>query len=242
MNPKPSTIPHSPVPSSIYLLAGGNWRKSKTPDPLLQTFFYQTFAKPPSIAYIGAASGDDPDFFHWLSVLFRTAGARQVQLAPTATHRADEAEARRVLNASDLIFVSGGDVEEGMRILAGRQLVPFLRHLHTVGKPFFGLSAGSIMLARSWVRWADPQDDATAEAFDCLDIAPILCDTHAEEDNWEELHALLRLSKDGAVGYGIPSGGALVVAPDGFVKALGKPAVCFRKNGKAVEQLADLGF
>lgn len=240
MTHQPSTIKHSPAP--VYLLAGGDWRKSKTPDLLLQRFFYQTCVKPPLIAYIGAANEDDPDFFHWLSFLFKTAGARQVQLAPTAGRRVDEAEAHRVLNAADLIFVSGGDVAEGMRILTSRQLVPFLRHLRSVGKRFFGLSAGSIMLAQAWVRWPDPDNNNSAEKFDCLGLAPVLCDTHAEADEWEELHALLRLCPDKTVGYGIPSGGGMVVAPDGFVQAVGKPIPRFRKNGKAVEHLTDLRF
>ena len=227
--------------SSIYLLAGGGgWRTRKTPDPLLQRVFAAACARPPVIAYVGSASGDNRDFFSWLSVLFKGAGARAVRLVPTATPGADAGGARRVLRDSDLVFISGGDVEEGMRILAERRLVPFLRELHQAGKPFFGLSAGSIMLSRAWVRWQDPDDDGTAGVFDCLGLAPILCDTHAEEDDWEELHALLRLRPDGTLGYGIPSGGALVISPDGAVEAAGSPVPCFRKTRTGVRRLRDL--
>jgi len=227
-------------PSPVYLLAGGGgWRTRKTSDPLLQRIFSETCTKPPVVAYIGAASGDNQDFFRWLSSLFKTAGAREVQLAPTATPKADMVATRRILKAADLVFISGGDVEEGMRALADRDLVSFLRQLHATGKPFFGLSAGSIMLARAWVRWRDPDDDATAEVFDCLGLAPMLCDTHAEEDDWEELHALLRLSPSGTVGYGIPSGGGLVVAPDGTVKVLGTSGPRLRKTAAGVRRLAD---
>lgn len=70
-------------------------------------------------------------------------------------------------------------------------------------------------------------------AFPCLGFAPILCDTHAEADDWEELKALLGLSVSGTVGFGIPSGGALCVAPDGTVTAIGKPASRFEvRNGR----------
>jgi hypothetical protein len=94
------------------------------------------------------------------------------------------------------------------------------------------------MLAQGWVRWADPANDASAERFDCLNLAPIFCDTHAEAEDWEELKALLRLGRHPkAIGYGIPSGGALRVAPDGSVSALGKPAVRFKYIDGSVTSL-----
>jgi hypothetical protein len=96
------------------------------------------------------------------------------------------------------------------------------------------------MLARSWVRWADPYNDASAEVFPCLGFAPILCDTHAEADGWEELKVLLRLSASGTIGFGIPSGGALYVAQDGTVTAIGKPAPRFEIRSGRIKTLAPL--
>ncbi len=93
-----------------------------------------------------------------------------------------------------MVFISGGDVEAGMEVLEERQILPFLRELFERGKPFFGSSAGSIMLGRQWVRWEDPDDDATANLFPCMGFAPIVCDTHGEAEGWEELRALLRLT------------------------------------------------
>jgi hypothetical protein len=137
--------------------------------------------------------------------------------------------------------MSGGDVEEGMRILEERQLLPFLRALYEAGKPFFGISAGSIMLAREWVRWDNPDDDASAAIFPCMRFAPVLCDTHGgEAEGWEELRALLRLEPEGTVGYGIPSGAGLCVYPDGRLEALGVPVHCFTSQGGLVERRADL--
>ena len=51
------------------------------------------------------------------------------------------------------------------------------------------------MLSRQWIAWSDPDDDATAAPFDCLGFAPLLCDTHAEEDDWNELRALLEFQQ-----------------------------------------------
>ena len=145
--------------------------------------------------------------------MLKKAGAGHVLLAPLCGRRADPEKARKVLSDSDVVFVSGGDVEEGMEVLRRARIARFLRALHRAGKPFLGVSAGSIMLSRLWVRWRDPNDDRSAELFPCLGLAPVLCDTHGEADGWEELKALLALSPTGSLGYGIASGTALVVGP-----------------------------
>jgi hypothetical protein len=82
-----------------------------------------------------------------------------------------------------------------------------------------GLSAGSVMLARGWVRWVEhPQEkDALLKG---LGFAPLYCDVHGEDDGWEELKALLRLLPAGTVGHGIRAGGALRVCA-GIVEEIG---------------------
>ena len=111
-------------------------------------------------------------FRSWVTRLLRNAGAGEVTLAPLCGSRGDPGKAKAVLEASDLVFISGGDVEEGMRVLEEKGMTGFLRRLHRAGKLFFGISAGSIMLSRKWVRWRDPHDDGSAELFPCLGFAP----------------------------------------------------------------------
>ena len=121
----------------------------------------------------------------------------------------------------------------GMQILAEKNLVVFLQGLYKQGKLFFGASAGSIMLAGEWVRWRDPHDDSTAELFPCLGLTPIICDTHAEDDDWTELKTALKLRRNNAQGYGIPAGACLKVYPDGRVEALAGAVVRYALlNGK----------
>ena len=139
-----------------------------------------------------------------------------------------------------MVFISGGDVEAGMEVLEERQILPFLRELFERGKPFFGTSAGSIMLAWQWVRWEDPDDDATASIFPCMGFAPIVCDTHGEAEGWEELRTLLRLSPEGTLGYGIPAGAGLCVYPDGKLEAISAPVHCYANSGGAVLRSTDL--
>lgn len=206
----------------LFLIAGDPGRRGRGQDPLLAAILKRLGLPRPGLAYVGAASNDSRVFFLWIAALLKRAGAGTVRLAPLAKGRADLAKARPLLEQADVIFVSGGDVELGMGVLERTGAAGLLRELHRSGKPLIGISAGSIMLAGRWLRWADAHDDSTAESFPCLGLAPLLCDTHAEGEDWEELKALLKLT-GAPVGYGIPAGGALHVAPGGEVTALGKP-------------------
>jgi peptidase E len=185
---------------------------------------------------VGVASEDNAQFFSWISAMMKAAGAGKVRLAPIAGRSADTSRAVEILNSSDLIFVSGGDVELGMRILKEKNIIPVLEKVFHEGTLYFGASAGSIMLCKQWVRWRDPDDDSSAELFPCLGFAPIYCDTHAEEDDWEELKALLKIAPSGTAGYGIPSDAAIMIGPGNSIEYLGAPSVRFMKTqGSAIK-------
>lgn len=225
--------------ADTFLIAGGRESRSRGGDPLLARIFSLIGLKHPVVAYVGAASNDNHIFFMWISAMLKKVGAASVRLAALASAKADLAKARSLLQGADLIFVSGGDVEAGMRVLERTGFASLLREMHQAGKPFIGLSAGSIMLAQSWVRWTDAADDSTAESFPCLNLAPLLCDTHAEKEDWEELKVLLKIS-GAAVGYGIPSGAALRVSAGGSLFALGKPVPRFKSQDGRLQRISDL--
>jgi peptidase E len=219
----------------MLLIAGGPGQvRRRGADPLLQMVIRQAGVKRPRIAYVGAASGDNPAFRLLISRMLARAGAGEVALAPMCGKRVDPEKTRRVLEEADLVFISGGDVEEGMKVVEQKGMAPLLKGLHAAGTPFFGVSAGSIMLAKRWVRWRDPHDDTSVELFPCLGLAPVLCDTHGEEDGWTELQAMLRLCRAGTAGFGIVSGSALAVAADGTVSALGGEVHVFRRRKAGV--------
>ncbi len=224
----------------LYLLAGGRGMSGKKGDPILEEVFSLSGKKNPSISYVGTASGDSRAFFLFMAGFLKKAGAAEVRLAPLASRRSDKESAIRIIEESDIVFISGGDVEEGMRHIEARDMSAFLSSAFSSGKPFFGLSAGSIMLAERWVRWRNPKEDETAESFPCLSLAPVLCDTHGEEDGWEELEALLSLSPEGSIGYGIQTGAALVCLPDGRVEARGVPVNRFIRESEGVARIEDL--
>lgn len=170
-----------------------------------------TQKRSPVIAYVGAAAGDSLAFEKMISLL--VFGPATKVLPVRLKRRAHStSSARSILADADLVFFTGGDVEQGMRLIEDRDLAGYLRELSVAGKPMEGLSAGAILLGRHWVRFLDG-GEGRAEPFECLGIVPHSFDTHAEGDGWEELLALARVlpahahPPDETVIYGIPSGG-----------------------------------
>jgi peptidase E len=224
----------------VYLLAGGRSANRGANDLLIRTAFRESGKKSPSVGYVGTASDDDEGFFNRLAGMFGENGAGEVKHALLAPDNADISRAKYILKHSDMICISGGDVDTGIQILKEREMVNFLAELYQEGTPFFGISAGSIILAKEWVRWRNPDDDATAEVFPCLGLAPVLCDTHDEKGGWEELKVLLMLEKDGATGYGIATGTALRVFPDGRMEALGGAVHQYVGRSGKIERISDV--
>jgi peptidase E len=224
----------------IYLIAGGNWRKSHTLGPLFGKILSETEKKSPRVAYIGTANGDAPSFFEFFKSFISEQGGSNIDQIFLARERADVDAARSVLAEADAVFMSGGDVDEGIYWLHRHRMAPFLRERYEQGVLFFGLSAGSIMLGERWVRWRDPDDDSTAELFECLRIAPLICDTHAEADDWEELKVAVGLLGSNGIGYGIPTDGVIRVAGDGSLSALNKNVVRYLCRADRVAKTTDL--
>jgi len=231
----PAPLPR-PVagPSPVHLLAGGPGTARNIYRPLLRDVLRLRGRPRPLVAYLGAATDDDRRFAGWMKDLVTAAAPCTFRLAPVVGRRATGGAARRVIEGADVVFVGGGDVELGMRRLLERDLKESLLARHAAGAPFLGISAGAILLARRWVRWRDPDDDGTAELFDCLGVAPFLCDCHGEEDGWAELSALLRLAGDGSLGFGLRSGAAVRVGVGGAVEPICGEVDRFQARGGKV--------
>ena len=226
-------------PKPVFLLAGGRRAIHVSPDPLIQAVFRECGVASPVVAYVGTAHGDDRGFFSFMANFLLEAGAAKVNHALISQEKADLKKAQEILSSADAVYVGGGDVEEGIRILEKKGMVDYLRGLYENGKLFFGVSAGAIMLAKKWVRWRDPDDDSSAELFPCLGFAPIICDTHGEQA-WEELKVALKLADEGEKGYGIVSGTALKVFSTGEVHAMGGSIHQFILQKSKVIRISDI--
>ncbi|OGO39303.1 MAG: hypothetical protein A2147_05545, partial [Chloroflexi bacterium RBG_16_57_8] len=208
--------------------------------PILDEVFNDIGRASPTVVYVGAANGDNPEFFERMDGMIRKGRQCRILHAVLSPGNADVKKAVDLIESADAVFVSGGDVEVGMQVLKEKGVTAVLPRLHEQGRLFFGVSAGSIMLAKEWVRWRDPDDDSTAELFPCLGLAPLICDTHGEGDDWEELKAAVGLSPDGTPGYGITSGACLKVYPDGRLQAVAGHIYRYVRHGKTVTRQADV--
>ncbi|MCL1829637.1 MAG: Type 1 glutamine amidotransferase-like domain-containing protein [Oscillospiraceae bacterium] len=191
----------------------------------------------PSVAYVGTANGDSAVFFAMIKSLLTKAGAGRVTPVKLAKNKADVGAAKNILACADIVLLSGGEVEDGMNLLEKRGLIGFIKDMYAGGKRFIGMSAGSIMMGSHWVRWEKPEDDATAELFDCLGIVPAVFDTHAEDEDWKELKTVLRLLGDGSRGYGIPLHGMIGADGRGTLVNLEKTLLTYVNDNGQIREL-----
>ncbi|MEA4815032.1 MAG: Type 1 glutamine amidotransferase-like domain-containing protein [Oscillospiraceae bacterium] len=221
----------------VYLMTGGPGTDMNQLAADFRAALSECGKPSPSVAYVGTASGDDRRFFGWLKRPILRAGAGSVELVPIAGKKANADTAKRMLTEADAIFLTGGEVEDGMVWLEKRGLVGLLRELYSTGKPFFGISAGCIMMGRNWVHWDVEGDDSTARLFDCLGFVPYTFDAHGEKEDWAELKCALRLMGDGAVGHGLSNGGAYTADENGkFSSFRNAPALFCNIDGKIERQ------
>jgi peptidase E len=224
----------------VYLLSGDSYHHRKSRDPLIREMLAETGRAHPSVAYIGTASGDDPVFFNVIKTLFERTGAGHVELVPLAARESNSENSQAILESADVVFISEGDVDLGMKTIRDRAIAGLIRRRYQEGAVLAGFSAGSILLSRQWVRWRDPDDDTTAESFDCIGVVPLVCDMHDEADGWEELKTLLRLRQvEGEVGYGIPTSMGLRVHPDHRVEAIGGMVHRYTYRDGRVDNIGD---
>ena len=226
------------------LIAGKFGSRHFGTKPYLAEAVKRTGKKNPSVLYVGVASGDDATFGGALGALLTAAGAGRVIWPKLAAAGGQAGRMRRALAAVDLVFVGGGDVEAGMNLLRDAGLVDDFRAAADRGAVFAAMSAGAIMLGKRWIRWPSAEaGDDEAETYECLGIVPFALDTHGEGDAWQEAKsfATVRAREIGkkAHAYGIPSGGALVVAPGGRIEAHGVPAALFVAQPKRKARLEE---
>ncbi len=207
----------------LFLLAGGGPRNTEAEAAYLARALQECESAKPRVVYIGTASGDNAMFFGFMRSLLHKAGAGEITMAKLAKRGADIASAKKLLAEADAVFLSGGEVDEGMLWLVRHGLADFMLKLRDGGKVFIGVSAGAIMMGSKWVRWENESDDSTAALFDCLGFIPAIFDTHAEDEDWKELKCALRLQGEGSRGYGIHRGGMAVFSADGRLTAEGEP-------------------
>lgn len=216
----------------IYLIPGGPASGGEQLAGDFRAALLACGKRAPLVAYVGTASRDDMSLFRRLEKALLDSGAGNVVLAPIVGKHVDIVSARKILSEADAVFLSGGEVDDGMAGLVNSGLDVFMTELYRGGKLFFGISAGCIMMGRHYAHWDVAGDDSTASLFPCLNFVPMNFDAHDEKNNWSELHCLLRLLGNGARGYGLSTGGFYSASRQGRLKSFRDgPAIFLNSKG-----------
>ncbi|MCL1830511.1 MAG: Type 1 glutamine amidotransferase-like domain-containing protein [Oscillospiraceae bacterium] len=178
--------------------------------------------------YIGAANGDRESSFVSMSEFLERLGVVQIDFLRLAREDVDIKASKALLQNSDIIFISGGEVEDGMNWLHHHNLADFLCRMYSEGKQFICISAGTIMMGRYWVNMDETGNGKNLKIFDCLGIIPAVFDTHAEDEDWIELKTALRLLGEDSLGYGIPSYGIITATSSGELTGYNTDILEFR--------------
>jgi cyanophycinase-like exopeptidase len=213
----------------VYLVASG---QDESLDKVAARALAETGARRPRVAISYAPIAESPQALGFMQMRASTvfAGADVERFAVEGEEGAmDTAAARAVVERADLVFLVGGDPVLGAKILKRAGAGEWLRAAHARGASMLGVSAGSILLGAWWAEWSE--EDAAAGAngllVECLRVVgDLVIDCHDEASDWEELR-LVKAMYDASAGgartrertparfVGIPTGGAIVVHPDG---------------------------
>lgn len=154
-----------------------------------------------SAAYLGASNGDVAAFYE----LFTAAMARVGITRTLHVHAQPSRGECAFLDRADLVLLAGGDPSAGWRAFESSGLREQIERCYLAGAVILGTSAGAMQLGLG-VHDGD-------EWIPTFGWVPRVIDVHDEKSGWSRLGRWIERRDDGALGLGIPSGGAVIFSP-----------------------------
>lgn len=230
MHPEDFTVPYSGAP--VYLLADSQLLFSSPGGrPLLARALDTLVNAEPRAAYVGAANGDQPEYYSIFEGAMEMIGVRDRRMILSDYSAAD----RAFLRTADIIVLAGGDVGEGLRVLRKTGMDDDIDERRREGVVLVGVSAGAVHLgAMAWMG----DEPAEGELVGALGIVPFSVDAHDEDNGWRRLRRLLSRSLPGSLAIGVPMGSGIIHHPDGTVEPVGRSAVELRvEDDRIIESI-----
>jgi hypothetical protein len=178
-------------------------------------------------AYIGASSGDQPEFYDLFTSAIELMEITRCRMVPARPSPED----RAFLEEAGLLLLGGGDVERGWRVFEQNGLKDLVARKRYDGAILIGVSAGAVQLGLGALSNA-PQP----QKIELFRFAPFYVGAHDEKNEWWDLRALVNLSPDGTRAIGIPTGGGAVYWPDGTLEPLRHPLTELVKEGHRIRE------
>ena len=179
-------------------------------------------------AYIGASNGDTPAFYSIFEGAMDAVGITERRMIGAAY----EADDREFLERAQLIVLAGGDVQRGWNTFEATGMKQEILARYAQGAVLIGVSAGAVQLGR---RAIAETEDSSAQLFDVFDLVPAIIDVHDEHREWARLSRTVHMLEGEITGLGIPTGGGLMVHPDGTFEALRRPVDEFSWDGSQIK-------
>jgi cyanophycinase len=179
-------------------------------------------------AYIGASNGDDPEFYELFRSAMELIGLTRCRMIPARPSSED----RKFLEDAGLVLLSGGNVEDGWRILEQNGVKEIMVRKRYDGAVLVGISAGAVQLGLGTLG-ESPQP----QKLDMLRFAPFYLGVHEEREDWWNLRALVHLSQGDVRGVGIPAGAGALYHADGTLEPVRKACIEFRKQDGQLREL-----
>jgi cyanophycinase len=224
-----TVVEPTPLPQPIYLLADSQllfWRRRGR--LLLEDLVDGTRDTRLVAAYIGASNGDRPEFYEIFEAAMDPIGITNRRMIDSSFGPDD----RAFLERAQLIVLAGGDVKLGWATFEKTGMKDVILDRYTHGAVLVGISAGAVQLGRYGI--VETTESAATGLLDMFELVPLVVDTHDEQTEWTRLSEAIHLLQGAATGLGIPTGGGVIVHPDGSIEPLRRPAHEFRFDGTRV--------
>ena len=180
-------------------------------------------------AYIGASNGDNPAFYSIFEGAMDAVGITERRMIGSAY----DADDREFLERAQLIVLAGGDVQRGWNTFQTTGMKHEILARYAQGAILVGVSAGAVQLGRRAI--AETEDSSALELFDVFNLVPAIIDVHDEHREWARLSRTVHTLEGELSGLGIPTGGGLMVHPDGTFEALRRPVDEFSWDGSQIK-------
>lgn len=179
-------------------------------------------------AYIGASNGDTQEFYSIFEGAMDAVGITERRMIRAAY----DADDREFLERAQLIVLAGGDVQRGWSTFETTGMKQAILARHAQGAVLVGVSAGAVQLGRRAIL---ETEDSSAQLFNVFDLVPAIIDVHDEHREWSRLSRTVHMLEGEITGLGIPTGGGLMVHPDGTFEALRRPVDEFSWDGSQIK-------
>lgn len=171
----------------------------------------------PTAAYVGAANGDNPQFFDLFQASMEAIGVHDSMMVLSNPSAAE----MQFLRTAALILLAGGDTVRGWRVIEANGVRDAVAERYYQGAVLCGVSAGAVQLGLGAIVAGESGPPTVLSMFR---FVPCVIDVHDEEARWKNLERTVSAVAPTVKGIGIPRGGGMVFhSEDNSIQPIRRP-------------------